>query len=76
MMGSRTAGGMPIAARSHVQETQSPASPVVALTHHTQKPEIKNREKKQKKKKKIRHLDTRKASFSEVEILPGFNPKP
>jgi hypothetical protein len=57
-----------------VQETQSPASLVVGLTHHTQKPEIKNREEK---KNMIRHLDTRKASsFSEVEILPGFNPKP
>ncbi len=74
MTGSRTAGGMPIAARSHVQETQSPASPVVALTPTTPKsPKLKT---VRKKKKKIRHLDTRKASFSEVKILPGFNPKP
>jgi hypothetical protein len=29
------------AAQSRVQETQNPASPVVALTHYTQKPEEK-----------------------------------
>jgi hypothetical protein len=47
---------MRTAAQFHVQGTQSPASPVVALTHHTPK----SPPKKKGEKRKIRHSTRKK----------------